>query len=261
MPAIVLTRDAQGCARYEPLLAPLVVVPMPVTRTVLPTEPAALGHALARGGYVAIVCASARAAEALVRARAGEPSPHPWPAVWAVGAATAAVLSASGLTVIVPTGVVDASTLARALVEHLGHLGPRRVGDDTALRVLVPRAEDGRDEGLAILRAASLEVVDVAVYRTLATASDDPALDAGRAALSSRAGAAVACAVFAPSQVAALDALLGIHALATPFVAIGETTAAALRAAGAPAAAIAVALAPTPEGLAKAVAAVYPPRR
>ena len=99
------------------------------------------------------------------------------------------------------------------------------------------------------------------MYRTLATASDDPILGAGLAALASGPAAAVACAVFAPSQVAALDALLGIRAIATPFVAIGETTAAALRAAGAPAGAIAVALAPTPEGLAKAVAAVYPPTR
>ena len=258
MPAIVLTRDAQGCARYARALAPLVVVPMPVTRAAPPADPAALGHALALGEYTAIVCASARAAEALVLARLREPSPHPWPDVWAVGSATASVLAAAGIRAVVPAGVVDASTLATALVAHL-----RTRGNDSAAipRVLAARAKDGRDEGLAILRAASIEVVDVTVYRTLATASDDPALEAGLAALSSGAGAAVACAVFAPSQVAALDALLGIRAIATPFVAIGETTAAALRAAGAPAGAIAVALAPTPEGLAKAVAAVYPPRR
>jgi uroporphyrinogen-III synthase len=64
------------------------------------------------------------------------------------------------------------------------------------------------------------------------------------------------CAVFAPSQVAALDALVGVRAITARFAAIGETTATALRAAGA--AAVAVAGAPTPEGLAKAVSAVYP---
>ena len=259
MPSIVLTRDAAGCARYEGMLAPLAVVSMPVTCTAQPADPAALGRALARGTYAAIVCASARAAEALVLARRGEP----WPAVWAVGSATAAVLSAAGMAVVVPPGVADASTLAAALVAHLAHRLARGDAATLAPRVLVPRAQDGRDEGLAILRAGGIEVVDVAVYRTLATAADDPALASGRAAREN--GAAVACAVFAPSQVAALDALLeahggrGIRAIAMPFVAIGDTTAAALRDAGA--GAIAVAAVPTPEGLAKAVAAVYPPMR
>jgi uroporphyrinogen-III synthase len=62
--------------------------------------------------------------------------------------------------------------------------------------------------------------------------------------------------VFAPSQVAALDALVGIRRITARFAAIGQTTATALREAGA--AAIAVSDAPTPEGLANAVRAVYP---
>jgi uroporphyrinogen-III synthase len=66
------------------------------------------------------------------------------------------------------------------------------------------------------------------------------------------------CAVFAPSQVAALEALVGIRRITAQFAAIGETTATALRDAGA--AGITVAGAPTPEGLAKAVSAVYPLR-
>lgn len=64
--------------------------------------------------------------------------------------------------------------------------------------------------------------------------------------------------MFAPSQVAALDALVGVRRIAARFAAIGETTAVALRAAGA--AAVAVADGPTPERLAKAVSAVYPLR-
>jgi uroporphyrinogen-III synthase len=64
--------------------------------------------------------------------------------------------------------------------------------------------------------------------------------------------------MFAPSQVTALDAVLAIRRVTAQFAAIGDTTAAALRAAGA--AAVVVAGAPTPEGLAKAVSAVYPLR-
>jgi uroporphyrinogen-III synthase/uroporphyrinogen III methyltransferase/synthase len=64
------------------------------------------------------------------------------------------------------------------------------------------------------------------------------------------------CIVFAPSQVAALG---DVAAMQTRFVAIGPTTAAALREAGI--AEVAVAATPTPAGIANAVAAVYPPRR
>jgi uroporphyrinogen-III synthase len=81
---------------------------------------------------------------------------------------------------------------------------------------------------------------------------------ANEASLSGTDGWGSVCAVFAPSQVAALDALVGVRRITARFAAIGETTAAALRAAGA--AAIAVADAPTPERLAKAVSAVYPLR-
>jgi uroporphyrinogen-III synthase len=64
--------------------------------------------------------------------------------------------------------------------------------------------------------------------------------------------------VFAPSQVAALDSLVAVRAITAPFAAIGETTAQALRAAGA--ATVVVADRPTPERLANAVSAVYPLR-
>jgi uroporphyrinogen-III synthase len=124
-------------------------------------------------------------------------------------------------------------------------------------RVLVPRAEAGRDDAIEILRAAGVEVEAVTAYRTVPVAADDPAIARGRALLV--AGEAAVCVVFAPSQVAALDALVGIRTLATRFAAIGETTALALREAGAEV--IAVAASPTPEGIANAVAAVYPATR
>ncbi|HET9621578.1 MAG TPA: uroporphyrinogen-III synthase, partial [Kofleriaceae bacterium] len=124
-------------------------------------------------------------------------------------------------------------------------------------RVLVPRAEDGRDEAIAILRAAGAEVDAITAYRTVAAAPSDPAIARGLGVL--RRGEAAVCAVFAPSQVRALDALLAIRHTAALFAAIGATTAAALREAGA--GRLVVAEAATPERLAKAVAAVYPQGR
>jgi uroporphyrinogen-III synthase len=126
-------------------------------------------------------------------------------------------------------------------------------------RVLVPRAEGGRDEAIAALAAAGAAVDAVIAYRTVAVAPDDVAVAAGRGAIAR--GEAAVCAVFAPSQVAALRAIVGPGALrAQRYAAIGGTTAAALRASGVPAGAIRAAITPTPEGIATAVAAVYPPR-
>lgn len=252
MPYAVVTRDREGAAPYAAALAPLglEVVAMPVTRTEPPADPHALARALARGGHAAIVCASARAASALVTAvaaigaRAGEPSgDQALPEVWAVGPATARALEAGRIRAIVPDGVRDGASLAGALV---------RARELAGARVLVPRAEDGRDEAIACLRAAGAEIDDVVAYRTVAAPAGDPALAEGRAALLS--GGAAICVVLAPSQVAALAALVPLAPLA--FAAIGETTAAALRAAGA--GTIAVAATPTPAGIATAVRSVYP---
>ena len=159
-------------------------------------------------------------------------------------AATARTLDAAGIASIVPPHARDGAALARALVAA-------RPG---ARRVLVPRAEDGRDEAIEILRAAGIEVDPIDAYRTVAVDAEDPTVARGRAVLAT--GAAVVC-VFAPSQVTALDRISPLRAIAAPFVAIGETTATALRAAGV--IDVAVAESPTPEGMARAVAAVYSP--
>lgn len=244
MPYALLTRDRQGAAPYAAALAPLGLdaVAMPVTRTEPPDDPEALPHALIRGGYAAILCASPRAAAALVEARGAAALPL----VWAVGPATARALAAAQIRAIAPDGARDGAGLARAMVA---------AGIGAGARVLVPRAEDGRDDAVQYLRAAGAEIDEVIAYRTVAAAPDDPALVEGRALLA-RGGAAI-CVVFAPSQVAALAAFVEQLAFrALIFAAIGETTAAALRAAGA--AVIAVAAAPTPEGIANAVASVYP---
>jgi len=241
----VITREAGAAAPYVAALAPLGLegLAMPVTRIAPARDPGELARALAHGGYAAIVVASARAALALHTARGQAVLPE----VWAVGPATARALTAAGIPPLVPPVARDAVTLARALVAERTLAGHR---------VLVPRAEEGRDEAIEILREAGVLVDAITAYRTVPAAADDPDLADGLMLL--RRGEVAVCAVFAPSQVAALDALVGIRRITARFAAIGETTAAALREAGA--AGITVAGAPTPEGLAKAVSAVYPLR-
>src|SRR5262249_29708626 len=122
-------------------------------------------------------------------------------------------------------------------------------------RVLVPRAEEGRDEGIKVLVAAGADVDAVIAYRTVAAAIDDPKVVRGRQLLAS--GDAVICAGFAPSQVQALAELVGdLAARACRFAAIGATTAAALGECGVRD--VAVATSPTPDGMAAAIASVYP---
>ena len=243
MPYAVVTREANGAAPYVTALAALGldVIAMPVTRSEPPADATALARALAGGGHVAILCASARAARALAVARGHEAIPD----VWAVGPATARALADAGITAIVPADVRDGASLARALVATRSVAGSR---------VLVPRAEDGRDEAIAILAAAGAVVDAVVAYRTVAVDGRDPAIARGRELLES--GDAAVCAVFAPSQVTALDRITPLRRLATRYVAIGETTAQALRDAGV---AVAVAETPTPEGMVRAVTAVYSP--
>lgn len=235
----VLTRDE--LAPYAAALAVLGLeaIAMPVTRTEPPADPTALSRALAEPA-AAILVASPRAATALVAA--GVP---PEAEVWAVGPATARVLAAAGVAVRTPEHARDGATVARALLA---------AADRRKRRVIVPRAEDGRDEAIELLRAADAIVEPVVAYRTVAVAADDPAVARGRAVLA--AGEAAICGVFAPSQVAALDAIVPLASIVTRWVAIGETTAAALRARGL--AGVAVAEFPTPEGMANAARAVYP---
>jgi uroporphyrinogen-III synthase len=241
----VITRDAAAAAPYAAALEPLGLegLALPITRTAPARDPGELVRALARGGYAAIVVASARAAIALDAARGGAALPE----IWAVGPATARALAAAGIPAQLPPVARDGAAVATALV------AARRLAGQ---RVLVPRAEDGRDEAIAILRAAGAEVDAIAAYRTVPADAGDPEVAPGLALL--RRGEVAVCAVFAPSQVAALDALASVRGITAAFAAIGETTAAALRDAGARA--VVVAGGATPERLAKAVSAVYPLR-
>ncbi len=253
----VLTRDEADAKSYAAHLAPLGldVVAMPVTRTVPATDPGALARALDEHAYAAILVASPRAAHELARAAQAATSARSTlpelPDIWAVGPATKRALDIAKLPAQHPADVRDGVELAKALVARRDLAGKH---------VLVPRAEEGRVEALEILRAAGAIVVDVVAYRTVAVAPDDPSVARGAELL--LAGQAAVCALFAPSQVSALAAVVrargtAVADLATRFCAIGETTASMARNAGIRA--IAVAPAPTPEGMAQAVRSVYPP--
>jgi uroporphyrinogen-III synthase len=247
MAYVVITRDVDGGSPYAAALEEafgLEAVLMPLTQTAPPEDAGALVRAMERGGYQAIICASRHAAGAIIRAKGHTPVPE----VWVVGPATARVLEEAGMSPILPEAARDSASLARALLLQRDLAGKQ---------VLVPRAEDGRDEGIAILREAGVLVDDIVAYRTIRVAADHAAIARGRELLAS--GQAAVCCVFAPSQVAALDALIGVRKIETRYAAIGETTAAALRDAGAEV--IAIAATPTPEGIANAVASVYPQQR
>ena len=247
---VVATRNPEDVEAYAAALGPrIAVVAMPVTTAagLAEDERAALAAALARPDLDALWLASARSVAPVVSVlqTPGIDCPH---RVYTVGPATAAAARAAGL----PAESLgdDGQRAAQALVAR----GVRGV------RLLAPRAAGGRDDALAILTAAGAEVTAVTAYRTVARAPGDPAVQAGRAALAS--GQSAACVIFAPSQVEALAAIvadLGGLAIVRAPIAIGATTAAALRAHGATPAAIAAT--PTPAGVAAAVAAVYPVER
>lgn len=246
MPYAVLTRELDASSAYASVLAPLglELIAMPVTRTELPRDPNALSRSLEAGGHAAIVIASPRAAAALAAARGQTPLAE----VWAIGPATHRALAAAGIQAVHPDSAHDAASLAQAMIA---------TRDLAGRRVLVPRAEEGRDEAISILRAAGAEIDDVIAYRTVAVPPDDPSIARGRELLLR--GHADLCVVFAPSQVTALiDAVGPLARLAVRFAAIGDTTGAVLREAGVDR--VAVAASPTPEGLANAITAVYPPR-
>jgi uroporphyrinogen-III synthase len=155
-------------------------------------------------------------------------------ALAAVGDATAAALRGHGLRADLVPEEASGAGLARALVAR----DPRHV--------LLPRAEDGREELGAILAAAGVRVDAVTAYRTVP--APRPELEPVLERLA--AGTLDVLTFFAPSQVTAVAAAAGAASLnrARVICAIGPTTAQALRDLGVrvdlvPAAASAAALA------------------
>jgi len=234
----VLTRDEVQPYQVAFATLGLEVVAMPVTRFAPPAYPGALARALAAGGHAAIVVASPRAAYELGRAKTA--ALVELPEVWAVGPSTKRALDIAQIAATHPTDVRDGAELARRLVASRALAGKR---------VLVPRAEEGRDEAIKVLEAAGAEVDAIIAYRTVAAAADDPKLARGRELLAS--GGAEVCAVFAPSQVTALAELVAIATLRCRFAAIGATTASALAEHGVRD--VAVAATPTPDAMAQAL--------
>jgi uroporphyrinogen-III synthase len=230
---------------YARALAPLgiEVVAMEVTRQVATADDArALLVACRTGSYAATVVASQVAARHLRYAIHHAGAYGMVGQIWTVGEATRRELELDAeLQAHHPEGVNTAAELAEAMLASRSYAGER---------VLVPRAEDGRTEAIQLLRAAGAEVVDVIAYRTTPLDRDEPEVVVGRVLLAT--GGAAVCCAFAPSQVAALIGIVGsLAAVRTQFVAIGETTATALREAGVTPL---VAATPTPEGLAQAIA-------
>jgi uroporphyrinogen-III synthase len=209
------------------------VLAVPLLELEPPTDPRPLQAAaelLRRFSWVAF--ASERAVTALVEAArtAGTLEVLRTRKLAAVGPGTAAALSAHGLEPALVAAVATAEGLAEALLPRL------QAGDS----VLLPAAEQGRralEEGLL---AAGVPVERVAAYRS-GPAGTSPAGWAEVVARPPR------CVLFgSPRTVEAFLSLPGAEGLAGKVraVAVGPTTAAALRARGWEPAAVAAA--PTP---------------
>jgi len=106
-----------------------------------------------------LLFSSANAAELLARRARELDLPLKGPKVAAVGPATADALSRRGISV----DFVPAEHTAASLAEGLCSLEEEIVG----ARILLPRAEEGREEAAALLRARGAQVQDIVVYRTV----------------------------------------------------------------------------------------------
>jgi uroporphyrinogen-III synthase len=157
---ILITRPlAQARATAEALSERgAIAVVCPTIRIDPPSDPRAVATALGRlADYNWLVVTSANGAEALVNALSGRSTPESL-RVAAIGPSTAAALEHAAI----PVDVVPERYVAEALLESLA-AGGRCDG----LRVLIARAEVGRDTLPDGLRAAAAEVDVVAMYRTV----------------------------------------------------------------------------------------------
>jgi uroporphyrinogen III methyltransferase / synthase len=231
---VLVTRAPDQAERFSRALAELGAEPLhcPLTRIAPPSadDVARLDAAFDELDRTAwVVFASANAVEATcaaMRERRLDGRALAGTRIACVGRATATALAAHGLLADLVPAHGDAAGVARAIVEASG-------GSLAGARVLLPRAADGREEAVDLLRAAGAEVDAVAVYRLAPVDADaaEPAVVNALARL--RAREVRAAAFFAPSQVRGLFDLLGADAAevlgAVPILAaIGATTAAAL---------------------------------
>jgi uroporphyrinogen-III synthase len=192
----------------------------PVRCTVIEEQPADAAAIEAAAGrleaYDFVVCSSPRSVHALVKARGGA-----WPrgvATAAVGAQTASVLVSAGADPppLVPDG--DGADPLWALLSRMAWRGKR---------VLLPGVKGGRRRLAESLRAGGALVEEVEAYRMLPR-------DSGLVAAEWQAADPNAAVIASPSTGTALVQAVGAAALdrLAAVVAIGPTTAAALREAG-----------------------------
>lgn len=218
---VVVTRDEPGDGPLTTLLADrgFRVFHWPTIRTAPPEDPAPLDAALADlDAFDWAVFTSPRAADAV----AGLEAP-PALRVAAVGEATAAALADVGWV----ADLVPETQTGEALVIALGEAG---AGDGD--RVFFPASAIARDTVPDGLERLGAEVTQVVAYRT------EPApLDVASCRTALESGAVEVLTFTSPSTVQNLQAGLGprLFALAvrrTRAVAIGPTTAEAVRATG-----------------------------
>lgn len=161
---VLVTRAAhQGSALAEHLLAlGLEPVLIPAIEMDSPTSYAPLDRALAElDKFDWLLFSSANAVDAVARRCGANPLRFAGK-VAAIGPATAQALGQLGLAAdLVPAQAV-AESFAEALLPHAV-----AASQQTPVRFLLIRAEEGRDHLPDVLRAAGAEVVVVAAYRTV----------------------------------------------------------------------------------------------
>lgn len=256
----VLTRDAERSRDYIDGLVQhgIAATCLPVTTTAAALDQAALlGAARVAATYAAIGFASHASVRPFVAAlTACGATIGSNTIVVAVGTATQRTLAEHGITAM-NAEVGNAEGLAATIVAQL--TTHHHIGRGAPARVLLPRAEDGRVEAGILLRQVGLLVDEVIAYRTLPRSLASLSEVETQVLTALRTGAIEMLCLFAPSQVAALVTLLGAAPnlpanLAHRIIAIGETTAQAVRRSGITQ--VTVAQAPTPRALAAAAAAM-----
>jgi len=223
---VLIPRRIEQARAFAATLSDLGAQPVfaPVTRLEPPTDRTELEKAIDRiDTYEWIVFTSANAVRRFfeeLRSHRKDARALGLARVACVGPVTAAALSEEGIRADVVPSHGDAVVVAESIVNAAG-------GQIREARVLMPRAEQGRDEAVEALMASGADVNVVPVYRTVTVAPDDPDVRYGLRAL--QRGRIDVAAFFAPSQVRALLELLGdggaqlVNACRT-ITAIGSTT-------------------------------------
>ncbi|HWK80966.1 MAG TPA: uroporphyrinogen-III synthase, partial [Thermomicrobiales bacterium] len=234
--------DGQAAALRAVGAEPLVLPTVRIGPVDDPGDLDAAVAALSAGGFDWVMLTSANAVPVLAERVRGRSIPA---RVAAVGARTADALSNAGIAV----DLVPEQGSAEGLLAFLAHVPM------AGSRVLLLVSDLARPALADGLRAMGADVTSVTAYRTVPV--EQIAVDA----LSRlKTGDPVAVFLSSPSAVASLASMLGadITLLTAAFgIAIGETTAAAMRDAGMPV--HAVAATPTPAGMIAALESCYVP--